>query len=488
MTKKTWKHRFLSVLLAWAVIVTSLVGYEMPAAKAEALIKLSGVAHVQTYGDKAGQIRTIDGIETLVLGTRGQSKRVESITLNLENNTNLTGSIQYRVHRQTYGWTDWIDAGSPAGTTGQSKRLEGIQIRLTGQLGMRYDVRYRAHIQTYGDNQGWVYNGALAGTTGERKRLEEIDIQIVEKGTISEDMVPSVSYRVHRQTYGWEGTWAKNGAISGTTGQSKRLEGIEIRVNSNQYSGGIEYCTHVQSYGWLDYVSDGEMSGTTGQSKRLEAIRIRLTGDLAWEYDVWYRVHAQSYGWLTWTCNGGLSGTYGLSKRLEAIQIKLVPKGGVAPSNADCDTPYDYLDPESLSEIKTRDMLNQISKAGEKPQSEKGKQVVKYAEQFVGTPYVWGGADLRKGVDCSGFTQQVYAHFGYQLGHLVSLQYKAGREVSPSEIQPGDLLIYKKKNGDFFHVEMYYGDMKVIGADGSVAIKDMEFAWSTPDHIVRILK
>ncbi|MBQ8165479.1 MAG: hypothetical protein IJZ96_00425, partial [Lachnospiraceae bacterium] len=65
------------------------------------------------------------------------------------------GSIEYRVHRQTYGWTDWVNAGQPAGTTGESKRLEGIQIRLTGELAEHYSVKYRVHIQTYGWEQGW---------------------------------------------------------------------------------------------------------------------------------------------------------------------------------------------------------------------------------------------------------------------------------------------------------------------------------------------
>ncbi len=54
------------------------------------------------------------------------------------------------------------------------------------------------------------------------------------------------------------------------------MEGISITVNDNEYSGGITYQTHVQSYGWMDWVSNGEMSGTQGQAKRLEAIRIQL--------------------------------------------------------------------------------------------------------------------------------------------------------------------------------------------------------------------
>jgi uncharacterized protein YjdB len=74
------------------------------------------------------------------------------------------------------------------------------------------------------------------------------------------------------------------------------------------------------------------MSGTSGEAKRLEAIEIKLTGEMAEHYDVYYRVHAQTYGWLGWAKNGESAGTSGQAKRLEGIQIVLVPKGSAAPA------------------------------------------------------------------------------------------------------------------------------------------------------------
>lgn len=75
------------------------------------------------------------------------------------------------------------------------------------------------------------------------------------------------------------------------------------------------------------------MSGTSGQSKRLEAIQIRLTGEMANHYDVYYRVHAQQFGWLGWAKNGESAGTAGYSYRLEGIEVRLVPKGEAAPGS-----------------------------------------------------------------------------------------------------------------------------------------------------------
>ena len=135
-----------------------------------------------------------------------------------------------------------------------------------------------------------------------------------------------IYYAVHCQTYGWGLGVAKNGEVTGTSGQAKRLESIKIWVKS-ELSGSVEYETHVQTYGWsIGTKKDSEECGTTGEAKRLEAIRIKLTGEMAKHYDIYYRVHAQSFGWLGWAKNGETAGTSGMAKRLEAIQIKLVPK------------------------------------------------------------------------------------------------------------------------------------------------------------------
>ena len=269
-----------------------------------------------------------------ISGTSGQSKRLEAIQIQL--NDGKTG-ISYRTHVQDYGWMDWVSNGAMSGTSGQSKRLEAIEIQLTGDAASLYDVYYRVHAQNFGW-MGWAKNGEPSGTAGYSYRLEAIQIVLVAKGGAapgSTDQAfvdyatqPRVLYQSHVQDIGWQG-FVSNGDISGTSGQSKRLEAMCIKLEN--IDGGIEYKTHVQDYGWMNWVSNGAMSGTSGESKRLEAIEIRLTGNAANTYDVYYRVHAQNFGWLDWAKNGAAAGTAGFSYRLEAIQIVLVPKGGTAP-------------------------------------------------------------------------------------------------------------------------------------------------------------
>ncbi|WP_185805351.1 N-acetylmuramoyl-L-alanine amidase [Bacillus canaveralius] len=147
-------------------------------------------------------------------------------------------------------------------------------------------------------------------------------------------VAPSVRYASHVEYIGWQNA-VSDGAMSGTQGQAKQLEAMQISIENAPYSGGISYKTHVQDYGWLTSASDGETSGTTGQAKQVEAIQVNLTGEMANHYDVYYRVHSAFYGWLGWAKNGASAGTEGLAKQSEAIEIVLVEKGGAAPGSTD---------------------------------------------------------------------------------------------------------------------------------------------------------
>lgn len=292
--------------------------------------------HVQDFGWQATKA---DG-ETA--GTSGVSKRLEAIEIKLADNESYTGSIEYRTHVQDIGWQGYVKDGAMAGTSKQSKRLEAIQIKLTGDIANYYHVYYRVHAQDYGWLD-WACDDQVAGTYGLSKRLEAIEIMLVRDGdpapgsTNKPYVFKNVSYSTHVQDIGWQAAQV-NGDIAGTTGKSKRLEAIKINLENQQYKGDIIYTTHIQDIGWqdkteADWKKNGALSGTSGQSKRLESIRIKLTGEMAEHYDVYYRVHAQEFGWMGWASNGQAAGTAGYSYRLEAIQIQLVPKGEAAPGS-----------------------------------------------------------------------------------------------------------------------------------------------------------
>ena len=143
----------------------------------------------------------------------------------------------------------------------------------------------------------------------------------------------NVLYSSHIQNQGWEKKVSKNGAVSGTTGGSLRMEAFVAKVDGNK-NLGIQYAAHVQDYGWMPWAANGEIAGTSGESKRMEAVMIKLTGADQDKFDIYYRVHAQNLGWLGWSKNGEAAGTAGYGYRLEALQIQIVPKGKAIEQNA----------------------------------------------------------------------------------------------------------------------------------------------------------
>lgn len=92
-------------------------------------------------------------------------------------------------------------------------------------------------------------------------------------------------------------------------------------------------------------------------------------------------------------------------------------------------------------------------------------EIVNYALQFNGNPYVYGGTSLTNGADCSGFVQSIYKHFGYNIPRTARAQASAGRAVSFNNLQPGDLVFYSGDGGaSITHVAMYIGGGKIIHA------------------------
>ena len=116
-------------------------------------------------------------------------------------------------------------------------------------------------------------------------------------------------------------------------------------------------------------------------------------------------------------------------------------------------------------------------------------ELVEYAKQFLGNPYVWGGTSLTKGADCSGFTLSVFKKFGVRLSHHAATQAKEGTKISASDLQPGDLVFYADSRGNINHVALYIGGGQVIHASSpKTGIKISKYNYRTPVRYVRVLQ
>ena len=157
-----------------------------------------------------------------------------------------------------------------------------------------------------------------------------------------------ITYYLYGNGKGWlqdSGTGDNN--MAGLTGQSLTNYGLKILLKDRRLSGNIVYRIHQQTIGWTGsttsagvqangYVVDGIPSGYSpdtddGDAKRIEAITINLTGDLYYNYSIYYKVHCQNIGWLGWAKNGENAGTTGYGYRVEAIKIRLIKRGESAP-------------------------------------------------------------------------------------------------------------------------------------------------------------
>lgn len=120
-----------------------------------------------------------------------------------------------------------------------------------------------------------------------------------------------------------------------------------------------------------------------------------------------------------------------------------------------------------------------------------GSRIVSYAQQFVGNPYRYGGNSLTSGIDCSGFTQQIMAKFGYSISRTSNSQSGDGRAVSTSNLRAGDLVFYGD-GGSIDHVALYIGGGQVVHASNSApyprgGIKISNVNYRTPICARRII-
>lgn len=116
----------------------------------------------------------------------------------------------------------------------------------------------------------------------------------------------------------------------------------------------------------------------------------------------------------------------------------------ISKKDANIDSSVSYLKDDSKNPKKQTDISQ--------------TDLIEYALQFVGNPYVWGGNSLTNGCDCSGFVKLIYQHFGIETPRYSQDFKRIGKPVGYSNLQPGDIVVYPG------HVAMYVGDGIIVEA------------------------
>lgn len=160
-----------------------------------------------------------------------------------------------------------------------------------------------------------------------------------------------------------------------------------------------------------------------------------------------------------------------VTSRIQQIQSQLV---SLSPSAV------------STSGAAFGDMLDAASSTSSSVSGQtSGDQVVADARTYLGIPYVWGGTDPAKGLDCSGLVQRVYRDMGYELPRVSYQQATVGTAVpSLAQAQPGDLLAF---GSPVHHIAIYIGNNQMIEAPhpgANVRVADVS---ETPSAIRRVI-
>lgn len=226
-----------------------------------------------------------------------------------------------------------------------------------------------------------------------------------------------ITYRAHVAAFGWLGN-VSDGGTAGTTGQSRRMEGLYI------WCDGITYRAHCANVGWQPWRSSGQLAGTTGQSLQMECVEIKLNGSLASQYDVVYRAHCAGIGWTQWVSNGAPAGTTGEGRRMEAVQIKLVKKSS-----------YDQLVNSFLADSRWKPGTKYNGSQRPKLSSYSCSGCCAYAADFV--KYVFGKSSPRSGSDF----------------------------YSPSEIRAGDVI--RVTGSQHWFVVLYRNGNNLVTVEGN---------------------
>ena len=126
-----------------------------------------------------------------------------------------------------------------------------------------------------------------------------------------------------------------------------------------------------------------------------------------------------------------------------------------------------------------RKAAEEAARKAEEERLAKRQEIVDFALQFVGNPYVYGGTSLTNGADCSGFVMSVFAQFGYELPRVAAAQCAASEKKDVSSIEVGDLVFYG--DGGIDHVALYIGDGKIVHAStAATGIKVSDYNYRAP--------
>jgi len=138
-------------------------------------------------------------------------------------------------------------------------------------------------------------------------------------GSAVDTPIPTISGLVHLANKG-DVTFTGS-TFAGSKGEGRQMEAFSLQINPPVENLGIEYMGHAANIGDLPWVSNGALCGTKGESRQIEGIAVRLSGSAASQYVVCYTAHLAERGDTPVSENGAYCGTKGESRQIEGIHV-----------------------------------------------------------------------------------------------------------------------------------------------------------------------
>lgn len=356
-------------------------------------------------------------------GTIGQSKRLESLAVFVNNHNQEEGypqgGVNYAVHLSGTGWQEESGTGTVNGCTDGTHGIEAVKISLTGDLTKYYDIYYRTHVQKFGW-LGWAKNGQTAGTMGNGYRMEALEIRLVSKDAAApganSNYYTDKKYRVYQNPAQYYQIKDKITLTGGGYNLSYGFEGIKVRkiiqrlgLGSGVGMGGAFYGTSVQNA-----VKTFQKNNGLSQTGTVDLL-------------TWLRMGFSQTEWES----------YGA-----------------------------YVSPMRVNENSSR--------------SAHIEAMIGRAYDYLGNDYVIGASGAPGlGVDCSGLVMQALYAAGLDISPITPVSHaQPGHEyesrnmwasskfmhVPYAQRQRGDLIFYQSSSGVVIHVAIYLGNNQVIEA------------------------
>lgn len=323
-------------------------------------------------------------------------------------------------------------------------------------------------------------NTQESSSTAEKTLIKNTDIKILPLiyASVLENNKSDITVTVITEINGWSyiqtdeiNGWVRSdrlntGNITSQTSQTNNQSNETSQEENNSENNSSEY-TEKTGYISEEYVN--VRSGPSTENKVIKVLVLNAEVTIIGEEGTWYKVKSGED-------EGYISKEFVSDSKKETVSRS----SGVRTSNTNESSSKNTTTEETNKEETNNN--NNLESTSNNSTSSKGEDVVAYAKQYLGCPYVYGAAGS-KSFDCSGFTMYVYKHFGISLPHGATSQSKYGTKVSKSNLKAGDIVFltdYETGVG-IGHCGIYIGNGNFIHASTTgykvrISSLDVEYA------------